>query len=258
MVTYNNCSDVLKWRYVDDEETGLYYLRTRYYCAIQARFVNADTIISGNVYRYAHNNPIIRVDTSGAWDHSKLQGKVVDNLADYLEAVVEYSIANQDNPNVYTVSQFLKNCDSCASKGKLKYSYKQCAAAIAHQLKHGMSRTGMTPMMRDDIIVAMEIEHPRKGYEGLPQEFLPAGSILMVIDWNLEKPVTHGGIVADDLNAYQSSKGSEVFVHQDLYIQPWTHIGWHKGVRLDDFWIPLVQEYIEELRSENRRVEVEP
>lgn len=116
----------------------------------------------------------------------------------------------------------------------------------------------MTSMMQNDIIVAMKIEHPRKGYEGLSQEFLPAGSILMVIDWNLKKPVTHGGIVADDLNAYQSSKGSKVFDHQDLYIQPWTHIGWHKGVRLDDFWIPLVQEYIEELRSENRRVEVEP
>ena len=36
----------------------------------------------------------------------------------------------------------------------------------------------MTSMMRNDIIVAMEIEKPRKGYKGLPQEFLSAGSIL--------------------------------------------------------------------------------
>lgn len=115
----------------------------------------------------------------------------------------------------------------------------------------------MTSMMRNDIIVAMEIENPRKGYKGLPQEFLPAGSILMVIDWNLEFPVTHGGVVANDLNAYQSSKSSKAFVHQDLYIEPWTHIGWHKGVRLDEELIPFVLEYIEELRYENERIEAE-
>ena len=243
--------------YVFDEETGLYYLRSRYYNPQWGRFVNADILICNNIYRYSHNSPINRTDDAGTWDHFELQGKVVDNLADYLEAVVEYSIANQDNPDVYTVSYFLENCENCANKGDLQYTQKQCAAAIAHQLKHGMSKTGMTSMMRNDIIVAMEIENPRKGYKGLSQEFLPAGSILMVIDWNCELPAKHGGVVANDLNAYQSSKSSKVFVHQDLYIEPWTHIGWHKGVRLDDELIPFVLEYIEELRYENERVEVE-
>ena len=140
--------------------------------------MNADILICNNIYRYSHNSPINRTDDAGTWDHFELQGKVVDNLADYLEAVVEYSIANQGNPDIYTVSHFLENYENCANKGDLKYTKKQCTAAIAHQLKHGMSQTGMTSMMRNDIIVAMEIEKPRKGYKGLPQEFLSAGSIL--------------------------------------------------------------------------------
>ena len=42
---------------------------------------------------------------------------------------------------------------------------------------------------------------------------------------------------------------SEVFGHQDFSEQSWTHMGWHKGVRLDDWLIPLMQEYLEELRG---------
>ena len=101
--------------YVFDEETGLYYLRSRYYNPRWGQFVNADILICNNIYRYLHNSPINRTDDAGTWDYFELQGKVVDNLADYLEAVVEYSIANQDNPDIYTVSHFLENCENCAS-----------------------------------------------------------------------------------------------------------------------------------------------
>ena len=37
--------------YVYDEETGLYYLRSRYYNPEWGRFINGDLIVSGNMFR---------------------------------------------------------------------------------------------------------------------------------------------------------------------------------------------------------------
>ena len=60
--------------YVFDEETGLYYLRSRYYNPGWGRFVNADsyigkmTMLSHNLFLYCHNSPIFRIDASGCED----------------------------------------------------------------------------------------------------------------------------------------------------------------------------------------------
>lgn len=63
--------------YYFDEETGLYYLQTRYYDPETGRFINADTLeyldpetIDGlNLYAYCGNNPVMRIDSQGSdWD----------------------------------------------------------------------------------------------------------------------------------------------------------------------------------------------
>ena len=51
--------------YVYDEETGLYYLRRRYYNTLSCRFVNADTLIKSNVYVYCENSPVLFFDSTG-------------------------------------------------------------------------------------------------------------------------------------------------------------------------------------------------
>ncbi|MBE5783240.1 MAG: RHS repeat-associated core domain-containing protein [Clostridiales bacterium] len=51
--------------YVYDEETGLYYLRSRYYNANQCKFINADFIIMGSIFCYCNNSPICYYDTNG-------------------------------------------------------------------------------------------------------------------------------------------------------------------------------------------------
>lgn len=56
-----------EWGYVDDEETGLYYLRSRYSNPAWCRFINADTIVLGNQYSYCANSPICQKDASGYW-----------------------------------------------------------------------------------------------------------------------------------------------------------------------------------------------
>ena len=63
--------------YVYDEETGLYYLRSRYYNPVWGRFINADSLLGKpgqllghNVFAYCNNTPIALYDSNGygpAW-----------------------------------------------------------------------------------------------------------------------------------------------------------------------------------------------
>ena len=61
--------------YYYDEETGLYYLKSRYYDPETGRFLNADDIsyldpetINGlNLYAYCGNNPVMNVDPNGTF-----------------------------------------------------------------------------------------------------------------------------------------------------------------------------------------------
>ena len=53
-------------RYVYDVETGLYYLRSRYYNPTWNRFMNADALIKGNLFDYCNNHPIALTDHNGA------------------------------------------------------------------------------------------------------------------------------------------------------------------------------------------------
>ena len=58
--------------YYYDNETGLYYLQSRYYDPAIGRFVNADSyastgqsMIGHNMYAYCNNNPLCNIDASG-------------------------------------------------------------------------------------------------------------------------------------------------------------------------------------------------
>ncbi|MDT4341954.1 RHS repeat-associated core domain-containing protein [Ruminococcus bromii] len=56
--------------YVYDEETGLYYLQSRYYDPLTGRFLNADTnlnsnILGLNVYIYCYNGSVNYLDRDG-------------------------------------------------------------------------------------------------------------------------------------------------------------------------------------------------
>ena len=48
-----------------DDETGLYYLMTRYYDADLGRFISRDAVQHINLYAYSANNPVMFVDPSG-------------------------------------------------------------------------------------------------------------------------------------------------------------------------------------------------
>ena len=65
--------------YYYDTETGLYYLKTRYYDPAIGRFMTIDGIeyldpetINGlNLYAYCNNNPVMNIDPNGTWSWKK-------------------------------------------------------------------------------------------------------------------------------------------------------------------------------------------
>ena len=76
--------------YYYDVETGLYYLKTRYYDPEVGRFITIDDIsylapdtINGlNLYAYCGNNPVMRIDENGnAWWHWVIGALVVVSVA---------------------------------------------------------------------------------------------------------------------------------------------------------------------------------
>ncbi|GGG05912.1 hypothetical protein GCM10010912_58210 [Paenibacillus albidus] len=66
-----------------DEETGLYYLRARYYDPSIGRFLNEDTYegqidnpLSLNLYTYVENNPLTHVDPSGHYTENQVDAMI--------------------------------------------------------------------------------------------------------------------------------------------------------------------------------------
>ena len=84
--------------YVYDEETGLYYLRSRYYIPEWNRFINADNYLFANlklllqsVYSYCRNNPSTYTDVNGYSASS-----VLNDIADFFKrigAIIKSEIA---------------------------------------------------------------------------------------------------------------------------------------------------------------------
>ena len=84
--------------YVFDEETGLYYLRSRYYNPGWGRFVNADAyastgrkIIDCNMFAYCASNPINKKDPTGNFEISALiaMATVAFCVASFAERLTE-------------------------------------------------------------------------------------------------------------------------------------------------------------------------
>ena len=70
--------------YVFDEETGLYYLQSRYYNPRWGRFVNADALITDNtgllcqnLFAYCCNEPVRLEDSEGTWPWDTIVKSVI-------------------------------------------------------------------------------------------------------------------------------------------------------------------------------------
>lgn len=127
----------LRYRgYVYDDETGLYYLQSRYYDPTVARFINSDNfselsentfvVNSKNLFSYCLNNPVVSIDING-----KQSVTIFGGLFSYPQ-VVSYilSESNYEYNSQFKFSGFIWNqTTGNASKVRMGFytgSYNGC------------------------------------------------------------------------------------------------------------------------------------
>ena len=97
----------LRYRgYVYDQETGFYYLNSRYYDPAVGRFISADDypttgqgLIGNNMFAYCGNNPVSRQDDGGEFWNIVIGagvGAAVSGLISFASQAMENGVANVD------------------------------------------------------------------------------------------------------------------------------------------------------------------
>ena len=88
--------------YVYDEETGFYYLKSRYYDPETCRFISADVLLStgqevvgNNSFVYCGNNPIARIDSEGEF-WNVIVGAVGGAIFGALDAAIKQDASTSD------------------------------------------------------------------------------------------------------------------------------------------------------------------
>ena len=103
----------LRYRgYVYDQETGFYYVSSRYYDPAIGRFINADSIIGiiggsvkgYNLFAYCFNNPVNMDDQYGSWPQ-------------WIKDTFKWVAKNVVKPIVNTVQNVLSKADATYSAG---------------------------------------------------------------------------------------------------------------------------------------------
>lgn len=143
--TMANINPIRYRGYYFDQETGLYYLQSRYYDPEVGRFINADDagtlgangeILSYNLFAYCLNNPVNRTDDGGnlSW-----LGKIVIGVAVIaVAAVVTVATAGAAAPAMVAIH--------CAAAGALQGAAIGAATgaasgaaigAVSHRIKTG-------------------------------------------------------------------------------------------------------------------------
>ena len=92
--------------YVYDEETGVYYLRSRYYSPGWPRFLNADALTKGNLFAYCSNNPINFHDPDGY--------EQIASVEDLYRLIAEQAVLEGGVP----ASEFLSRSNEVMNVGK--------------------------------------------------------------------------------------------------------------------------------------------
>ena len=141
-----------------DEETGFYYLRSRYYDPSVGRFLNADGLVStgqgldgNNMFAYCGNNPVMRADTSG-----QLWGIIAGIIAAVATVLLTTTRCSKKEPEplpyksaddaakafaeeTYSSSKYIRHeygtvIYSCTSGGETTYNYTEPIVGNPHNV----------------------------------------------------------------------------------------------------------------------------
>lgn len=241
--------------YVYDEETGLYYLRSRYYNPSWKRFINADKIqvsarslFQQTLFIYCLNNPLIFMDSTGCF------ANLIDSLktkAYRINVLIEVAIHSEKMRGNKNVTQVKRVFERLQSKTRRKYTYGNgkdqfdCATLISSSLPKGASQTGMTAMFNSNSLVRGTIE------ELGGKDALIPGMVIgqSGVDENGKTCIAHGGVYAGKIAlvdggepvhaVYQSVspgtklKGNEGGPLLTEMSDDWDVWMWHTGMILD-------------------------
>jgi RHS repeat-associated protein len=157
-----------------DSESGLYYMRARYFDSATGRFINEDPIAfygGTNFYRYARSNPVNWADPSGLVEVVPLPDANIHRLAD-IDPDCGHPTAGGCERVGYTADwSCKKDCDTWSAKVKITlggpiyvatgpFPYKgrkpqdpsvhDTASALAHEMLHVNDKlNAILPIYRD-------------------------------------------------------------------------------------------------------------
>ena len=139
----------LRYRgYYYDNETGFYYLQSRYYDPVNRRFINADVYastdssdaVSCNMFVYCGNNPVSNTDESGdswfkallskAMDIVEAAVKVVQKVTSSVDVVISHGVTGNVSPGVsdFTFTAMV----SADSKGNVAFQWQPMGLSLIH------------------------------------------------------------------------------------------------------------------------------
>ena len=130
--------------YYYDEETGMYYLKSRYYQSEICRFISADepeltritpmALTDKNLYAYCDNNPIVRRDMDGALWGFVLAGAAVGAAIGAATQVIDNAISGRelgDGVLLAAVGGAITGAVGATGLGALGQAYVSGAVAAA-------------------------------------------------------------------------------------------------------------------------------
>lgn len=110
--------------YCYDNETGYYYLHSRYYDPLWGRFINADTythtgesVLGGNMFAYAENNPVNMIDSEGTKSYHFFTSSAPTKKAAVSKAKELYEKYYCEHiffRNIYKKKCYKFMCDGCS------------------------------------------------------------------------------------------------------------------------------------------------
>ena len=150
--------------YVYDEETGLYYLRSRYFSNEKCRFVNADShLADNNLFSYCINNPTDNLDSNGQ-EHLSISSEGASGFYGIFYIVVgalnsigcEHSasfLLNSLSPSAKTT--VYTNDDSIVESIKNSNAFQTKVRSIIDEQKYGVKDSFTFPPSELDLFGAL-------------------------------------------------------------------------------------------------------
>ena len=194
--------------YVFDEETGLYYLRSRYYNPRWGRFVNADgAIIQKNLFAYCSNGPIVGYDPSG-FERVKLTPHRSDSSEKYPDSVmsvdlfvelIKQAVETEGWKYIYGHARWKETDCVGLSKYVLEWYYSHKSFKKLYQITKGENKGEILNQVKDLAVYGMQ-----------------NGETFDITDWD-DIPIGAAVFKYDPTNP-EATKENKGWLHVGVYI----------------------------------------